>query len=269
MTSEAVTLFAPAKVNLTLHVTGQRSDGYHLLDSLVFFADIADRIELRPDNAMSLEVHGPFAEGVPADERNLVWRAAALGQVPLAIRLEKNLPHGAGIGGGSSDAAAVLRHLGLDAAAAGLGADVPVCLAGQAQRMEGIGEVLKPVQPVPELEAVLINPGIPVATPRVFQTLARKDNTPMPAVLPRWEDARSLIAFLEEMRNDLEPPAISIAPEIGQVLAAIEAQGGFARMSGSGSTCFGLFADDQKAKSAAQALQDAHPDWWVQPCRLS
>lgn len=269
MISEPVTLLAPAKVNLTLHVTGRRSDGYHLLDSLVFFADLADRIEVRPADTLSLDVTGPFAEGVPADQRNLVWQAAALGPQPLALRLEKNLPHGAGIGGGSSDAAALLKHLELDGAAAGLGADVPVCLAARAQRMQGIGEILTPLAGAPPLQALLVNPGIPVPTPAVFGALAEKENPAMPERLPTWKTAKALVNFLATMRNDLQAPALQIAPEIGQVLEAIEAQGGFARMSGSGSTCFGLFEAGSDAERAARALQRAQPGWWVRACRLS
>ena len=150
--------FAPAKINLTLHVTGQRPGGYHLLDSLVLFADVGDRLWLDAGPDMSVEVFGPFAKGVPTDERNLVWAAAQLAGWSGRIQLEKNLPHGAGIGGGSSDAAAVLRALGADIDGGNLGADVPVCCCSVATRMTGIGDILGPVVELPELFAVLANP---------------------------------------------------------------------------------------------------------------
>ncbi|MDG1068196.1 MAG: 4-(cytidine 5'-diphospho)-2-C-methyl-D-erythritol kinase, partial [Sulfitobacter sp.] len=165
MTSEG---FAPAKVNLTLHVTGQRADGYHLLDSLVVFADIGDRLWFDAGPQMRISVTGPFAEGVPVDQRNLVWQAAVLAGWTGHITLEKNLPHGAGIGGGSSDAAAVLRAFGGTADALQLGADVPVCLAHAPQRMRGIGEILDPIAPLPDLEIVLVNPRVAVPTAPVF-----------------------------------------------------------------------------------------------------
>ncbi|NNE51974.1 MAG: 4-(cytidine 5'-diphospho)-2-C-methyl-D-erythritol kinase [Sulfitobacter sp.] len=269
MISEQVTLFAPAKVNLTLHVTGQRADGYHLLDSLVAFADVGDRIGLSEASEMSLEVTGPFATGVPADARNSVWQAALRGVTPYAISLEKNLPNGAGIGGGSADAAAILRHLGKGEAAANLGADVPVCLLSRAQRMRGIGEVLEPVQGLPPLYAVLANPGVSIATPVIFQALVEKDNPPMPEALPRFADAAALIEWLQDTRNDLEVPALKELPVVGEVLAALRELGPLARMSGSGATCFGLFGTRTEAERAAKALAAAHPGWWVVPCALS
>ena len=261
--------FAPAKINLTLHVTGQRGDGYHLLDSLVMFADVGDRLRLTPGPELSISVTGPFATGVPTDARNLVWRAATLAGWTGHIALDKALPHGAGIGGGSSDAAAVLRALGFRGDALSLGADVPVCQRGAATLMSGIGERLAPVPGLPPLPAVLVNPGVHVPTPQVFAALARKDNPPM-AALPDggpgvWLD------WLRAQRNDLEAPAIALAPQISGVLAALAECPGLAlaRMSGSGATCFGLFADAESADAAARSISGQHPGWWVRPTLLS
>ena len=264
--------FAPAKINLTLHVTGQRADGYHLLDSLVVFADIGDRLWFDPGSAMSLEVTGPFAEGVPTDQSNLVWRAAEACGWSGHIRLEKNLPHGAGIGGGSSDAAAVLRQCGgsQDAALA-LGADVPVCLSHAPQRMRGIGEHLESVPHVPQMDVLLINPGVSVPTGSVFQALPRKINAPMAETLPEWRDHRGFADWLKRQRNDLLEPALQIAPVIGDVIEALyDRDCLFAGMSGSGATCFALFPPDgQSAKAASEAgLFLDHPDWWCVHTRL-
>lgn len=262
MTAEVA---APAKINLTLHVTGQRDDGYHLLDSLVVFADIGDRLRLTAAPQMTMEVTGPFAQGVPADERNLVWRAADLAGWRGHVQLEKNLPHGAGIGGGSSDAAAVLRALGGGDHALALGADVPVCLSTAPQRMRGIGEVLDPVPPLPETQIVLVNPQVVVPTGPVFAALASKCNGPMPDAVPSFDTVGALGQWLGQQRNDLEPPARAIAPQIGAALAALEGAV-FARMSGSGATCFGLYA--QGAAEAAAQIARRHPGWWVASGRL-
>ena len=262
MTTEA---FAAAKVNLTLHVTGQRGDGYHLLDSLVVFADIGDRLWFDPAADLQIEVSGPFSDGVPTDDRNLVWQAAELAGWSGRVHLEKNLPHGAGIGGGSSDAAAVLRAFGGGDGAVTLGADVPVCLNPRAQRMRGIGDVLDAVAPLPEMEILLINPNVQVPTAPVFATLESKQNKPMPDVLPTFENADDFCKWLKAQRNDLEKPARAIAPQID---VAIEALGDamIARMSGSGATCFGLYK--QGAKTAAKRIAQARPDWWVAAGKL-
>lgn len=262
MTAEA---FAPAKINLTLHVTGQRADGYHLLDSLVVFADIGDRLLFSPAQQLQITVTGPFAEGVPTDQRNLVWRAAAVAGWVGHITLEKNLPHGAGIGGGSSDAAAVLRTFGAVDQALSIGADVPVCLSSTPQRMRGIGEVLEPLAPLPELEILLVNPQVPVPTGQVFAGLTSKRNTPMPA-LPNFNDVAALCHWLGAQRNDLEQPARAVAPQIDTALAALEGAL-FARMSGSGATCFGLYERGAAAAAAAQIAQ-THPGWWVRSGRV-
>ena len=269
--------FAPAKVNLTLHVTGQRADGYHLLDSLVAFADVGDRVTVMPADKMSLEVTGPLAEGVPTDGSNLVMKAAALFGVPVRILLSKHLPAAAGIGGGSSDAAAtvmaiadLLEEKRLPDVSV-LGADVRVCLLRQAARMSGIGEVVEPVAGLPPLHAVLVNPGVDVPTPVVFKALSQKKNAPMPKRLPRWKDAAGLTDWLATQRNDLETPAIAQAPVISDVLDALRGCEGttLARMSGSGATCFGLFGTGEAAAQAAEQLAQAHPGWWVQATRLS
>ncbi len=252
--------FAPAKVNLSLHVTGQRPDGYHLLDSLVAFADVGDRLWFDPAPQMHIEVTGPFADGVPTDQRNLVWRAAELVGWSGQIRLEKNLPHGAGIGGGSSDAAAVLRAFGGRSGAVRLGADVPVCLEMRGQRMRGIGDVLDPVQPLPKMEIVLVNPRVVVPTAPVFAALESKQNPPMPDVLPEFQDASAFCQWLGTQRNDLEKPARLIAPQIDAALDALRGAM-IVRMSGSGATCFGLY--EQGASVAARRISQAHPDWWV------
>ena len=265
--------FAPAKGNLTLHVTGRRADGYHLLDSLVVFPHIGDRLAVTPAAALSLVVEGPFAAGLAADGANLVLRAARL-LAPdrgAALRLEKRLPLAAGIGGGSADAAAALRllsrHWGVampptDALLA-LGADLPVCLAARSARMTGIGEAVAPVA-LPPGWLVLCNPGVPVATGGVFAGLARAENAPMGPV-PPLADAAALAAFLAAGRNDLEAPARALAPAIGAVLAALAAAPGclLARMSGSGATCFGLFAGEAAARRAAAGIAAAEPGWWV------
>lgn len=261
---------APAKLNLTLHVTGRRGDGYHLLDSLVAFAGIGDRVEISP-GPLSLAIDGPFAPGLDAGDANLCLRAARAIAGQGAIRLTKNLPLASGIGGGSADAAAVLRgftRLGLPLLPAPetLGADVPVCLAGVPARMRGVGEVLDLVPAVPPLPLVLVNPGIAVPTPAVFAALDRRDNPPMPE--PKWHDADSLIGFAAACRNDLQPAAIRIAPVIAEVLAAITAQGArLARMSGSGATCFGIFDRPEQARSAAVAL--SRPGWWAVATELA
>lgn len=257
--------FAPAKINLTLHVTGHRADGYHLLDSLVVFADVGDRLFYEPGPELRLTVEGPFAVGVPDDRRNLVWRAAELSGWTGHIHLEKNLPHGAGIGGGSSDAAAILRDLGGKAEhATSLGADVPVCLAQIPQRMQGIGERVAKVANLPELSLVLVNPDSHVTTPAVFEQLAIKSNPPM-GDIPEGVDT-PLVIWLAAQRNDLQVPALTIAPEIGLALAALE-DAQLARMSGSGATCFGIYPDQTAAREAANRIANLHPNWWVRACR--
>ena len=263
MTAEA--LFAPAKINLCLHVTGRTTAGYHLLDSLVVFADAGDRITLHPGPALSLRVTGPFAEKVPEDARNLVWRAAEAAGWTGAMELHKALPNGAGIGGGSSDAAAVLTALGAPEQALSLGADVPVCLRPVPQIMRGIGEDVQPVPGVPPLDLVLVNPGVPLSTPAVFGALAQRENAPM-APLPTHGGRAAFVDWLCAQRNDLQAPARALCPEVGQALAALEGAA-LVRMSGSGTTCWGLFDDAVAAREAAARLNQQHPGWWVRAVR--
>jgi 4-diphosphocytidyl-2-C-methyl-D-erythritol kinase len=273
---------APAKVNLFLHVTGKRADGYHLLDSFPVFAGVADRLSFQPVKALSLTVTGPFAAALSAEPDNLVLRAAhrlaeACGVRPGgALTLEKHIPVASGIGGGSADAAAALRLLCrawdvapgaavLEQIAAGLGADVPVCLRNQPLRMRGIGEILTPAPILPECGMVLVNPGIPLATAAVFRARAQGGSASFSAEarLPeRWATAGDMAATLRDTSNDLEAAAIGLVPAIRDVLAALSATPGclLARMSGSGATCFGLFANAWEAEAAADGLRE--PGWW-------
>jgi 4-diphosphocytidyl-2-C-methyl-D-erythritol kinase len=281
-----VRVFAPAKINLTLHVTGRRTDGYHLLDSLVTFADVGDELFVAPGRGgLTLTVRGPEAGGVPADATNLALRAAAIlsaGQ-GAALDLVKNLPAASGIGGGSADAAAALRAMmalkgigrsALETKAAdlgaraddilALGADVPMCLFPRPLRARGIGERVDAAV-LPTVAAVLANPRLPVPTPEVFRALDRRDNAPMPEVLPDFADAQALAAWLGGQRNDLEGAAIRVQPVVATVLAAIGVTRGclVARMSGSGATCFGLYADPADAAQAAARIRAERPGWWV------
>ncbi len=261
---------APAKLNLALHVTGRRPDGYHLLDSLVAFARAGDVVALEP-GPLSLRIDGPFAAGL-GDDDNLCLRAARLAGADAAIRLTKNLPVASGIGGGSADAAAVLRGL----ARMGhpqppnperLGADVPVCQASGPARMQGVGEIITPLPPLPAVSVVLVNPGIALSTPQVFAALTRRDNPGLPAI-PAFAGLADLTAWLAGTRNDLEPAALSIAPVIAQVLDALRATGAaFARMSGSGATCFGLHDSADRARIAATALKQH--GWWTVATELA
>jgi 4-diphosphocytidyl-2-C-methyl-D-erythritol kinase len=272
---------APAKVNLDLLISGRRPDGYHLLDSLVVFTAPGDRLTLRPADELSLTVRGPFASALEGTGDNLVLHAAAAlarhaGRLPqAAIVLEKNLPVAAGLGGGSADAAAALRGLArlwrlpvgateLATLARGLGADVPVCLATRPARMRGIGEKLTWQEHLPPLFVLLVNPDRPLATAAVFAALG-----PLPPALPEHgpppADWRGLVGWLRARANHLEAPARRLLPAIDEVLDALRRQPGcaLARMSGSGATCFGLFADAAACARAAAALRRARPDWWI------
>ena len=277
---------APAKINLTLHVTGQRPDGYHLIDSLVVFANVADQISASLSPDLTLSVSGPFSQGVPTDESNLVLRAARLLQsarnVPhgAAITLEKHLPHAAGIGSGSSDAAATLDLLARlwdvpalpegSAEVLALGADVPVCLrAPQPARMAGIGEIVAPVPRLPECAMVLVNPRVPVPTGEVFARMRTKDNAPMDAV-PEAMSFDSLAAWLANQRNDMTEEATELAPAIGHALQRLRAmpQVHHAAMSGSGATCYGLVRNMADARQVARAIQVSEMAWWVAPAEV-
>lgn len=272
-----VEAFVPAKVNLTLHVTGQREDGYHTLDSLAMFADVGDRMTITMPGDYKLTVEGPMAEGVPGDESNLVLRAARMMRINADIRLEKHLPNAAGLGGGSGDAAATLRVLsgfsGKPVPGDGieLGADVPLCLQSEAARVTGIGDTVTPVPNLPALDAVLVNPRLPVLTAEVFKRLRHKVNRPMPDAIPEFKTSADLTAWLRGMRNDLQEPAIEAEPVIRQVFETLEKTPGcqLARMSGSGGTCFGIYNDAETAGSAAGRLQESFPSWWVTATRLN
>ncbi|BBU58304.1 4-diphosphocytidyl-2-C-methyl-D-erythritol kinase [Mameliella alba] len=274
MTAQAIEVFAPAKINLTLHVTGQRADGYHLLDSLVMFADVGDRVTVARASEMSLRVTGPMAAGVPDDARNLCWKAAEAFGEPVAITLDKHLPAAAGIGGGSSDAAAVLRGMEqLFGRPSGvllpdLGADVPVCMLAHAARMQGIGEQVTPLDLQP-LDVILVNPRVEVSTPAVFKALERRDNPPMTS-MTETDVPLMALDWIARQRNDLQPPAIMVKPVIAEVLDAMAALEGarLVRMSGSGATCFALFDTRAAADGAATTLSSARPDWWVRPATL-
>ncbi len=267
-----ITEAACAKINLALHVTGQRSDGYHLLDSLVVFAGLGDVVTVAKSFEASLTITGPQAASLPVTPDNLVLRAARAMAASAAITLEKHLPLASGIGGGSADAAATLRALARLtgrplpdlAALMQIGADVPACMDTQPKRMQGLGEILSPLPPLPPAHILLVNPGIAVPTPAVFKDLTRKTNPALPD-MPKFRDLRALGLWLAQQRNDLEAPAIAMAPVIAEVKTAIAAQIGchFARMSGSGATCFGLFATAAEAETARATIAALHPDWWA------
>lgn len=281
-------VFAPAKINLFLYVGDRRADGYHELESLVAFADVGDDLVLEAADKLSLTVDGPFGAQLAGEGDNLVLRAArgaamlAGNDLPRRITLTKNLPVASGIGGGSADAAAALRAFLLEwqqeefklsdfvELAKTLGADVPVCFFGHSAWMYGIGDGIERVD-LPELHAVLVNPGVSVATRAVFAKLDTRsgvDKLHWPEV---FADAGAVIAFLKTVGNDLEAPALSLAPVIGEVLSMLRASAGIqlARMSGSGATCFGLFADKAAAKAAADRIRGEYPEWWVTPTTLS
>ena len=261
-----------AKINLTLHVTGQRSDGYHLLDSLVVRAGVGDELQVAPSDRLSLTISGPGAAVVPTDARNLVLKAAALLDAEqgrgAALHLVKNLPAAAGIGGGSADAAAALQLLAahwdlvLPENSAQLGADVPVCLADGPQRMRGVGDLLTPLPALPACHLLLVNPRVDVPTPSVFAALNDKTNPSMPEVLPEFSDLAEFVDFLRGQRNDLAAPAIGRAPVIADCLEALD-DALLARMSGSGATCFGIYETTAQAEAARARIADAKPNWWV------
>jgi 4-diphosphocytidyl-2-C-methyl-D-erythritol kinase len=283
---------APAKINLTLHVLGRRAgDGYHELESLVAFTGAGDTLRLTPASQLTLTVSGPTAGPAGPPDGNLVVRAArhlAAGRPDLRwghFDLVKRLPVAAGIGGGSSDAAAALRLLarlnGLDpadhavvAAARATGADVPVCLDPRARMMRGAGEALGPALRLPAMPAVLINPGVPVATAPVFKALGlangeRHPGAPHPIVASE-PTLGGLLDAIAPARNDLETPALTVAPVVATALDALREFAGcrVARMSGSGATVFGLFFDRVAASAAARSIGARHPDWWVKAALL-
>jgi 4-diphosphocytidyl-2-C-methyl-D-erythritol kinase len=271
---------APAKVNLYLHVTGRRADGYHLLDSLIVFTALSDQLELRLADGMSLSVEGTFADGAGPSDENLVLRAArALADAAgvdkgMAATLTKNIPSAAGLGGGSADAAAALRGLmqlwdippdavDLPSLALKLGADIPVCLARDTSFVGGIGEEIVPAPILPDAGMLLVNPGVALATPSVFAG-RRGGFVPSGRFSGPPATVEALADMLRERGNSLAEAAIRLAPVIEDVLAALEAAPGcrLARMTGSGATCFGLFDGEAAATDAAGALQ--RDGWWIQ-----
>jgi len=296
MQAQALVEYGRAKVNLTLRVIGRRVDGYHDLESVVAFADCADRLALTPGSELTLETTGPLANACGATSDNLVLKAARLlaervDNLALgAFTLDKVLPVAAGIGGGSADAAAALRLLarlnGLAADDARIqqvalktGADVPVCLASRACDMTGVGETLLPLS-LPKLPAVLVNPRVPVATKDVFAALGLRSGELRVGVTdvigaPAWPDQGASVGdwvkVLAGVPNDLEPPALRVQPVIADVLSALRSGPGaqLARMSGSGATCFAIFSSASDAQTAAARISAEHPAWWVHAGELS
>ncbi|RXH08700.1 4-(cytidine 5'-diphospho)-2-C-methyl-D-erythritol kinase [Bradyrhizobium guangzhouense] len=285
-----------AKVNLSLRVVGRRADGYHDLESVVAFADCADRLTLEPGGELKLATTGPLAAACGETSDNLVFKAAKLlaEAVPNlklgAFALDKVLPVAAGIGGGSADAAAALRLLArlnnlslddprLQKVALSTGADVPVCLLSRACDMTGVGEQLLPL-PLPSMPCVMVNPRVPVATKDVFQALGLRNGELLvgaTSVLgaPAWPETGGSISdwveVLETVANDLEAPAMRIEPVIGNVLGALRDSAGvkLARMSGSGATCFAIYGAPADAHAAAEKIRRDHPGWWVHAGTLS
>lgn len=250
-----------AKLNLALHVRAREPDGYHRIETVFAFCEDGDVLTAEPSDRLSFEVTGPFAPDLATEPDNLVLRAArAVGAEHFALRLEKNLPVASGIGGGSADAAAALRLLGggradLPAIAAGLGADVPACLASRAARGEGKGDRLEPIadEGLAGTPVLLVNPRVPLSTAAVFAA---------------WDGVdRGALGGWREGRNDLEAPARRLVPGIGAVLDAL-GTADIARMSGSGATCFGLYADSARRDSDQARIAAEHPDWWTLATRL-
>ena len=284
-----ITERASAKINLFLHVGDKRADGFHPVQSLAVFTDLGDELAMETASGLSLTIDGPFAKGLDGESDNLVLRAAnsllgkrALDSQGAKLTLTKNLPVASGIGGGSADAAAALRGLRqlwsvakddvtLRDIAAGLGSDIPACLLSRPCFMEGRGEILRIVESMPRVPMLLVNPCVPVPTREVFAALKDRSGVDMALPRGRFSDTADLLRFLETTRNDLEEPARRIQPVIGEVLRALCDLPGalFARMSGSGATCFGIFADDDCCVRAAALLKNAHPGWWIAPTFVS
>jgi len=284
--SAALVEKAPAKINLTLHVLGRRADGYHQLESLVAFADLADALTLQPGGDAALEIIGPFAPACGPVADNLVHKALAALRARVAglnagrFLLKKNIPVAAGLGGGSADAAAALRLLArsnglapgdarLAAAALAVGADVPVCLEPHARIMRGVGEELSAPLDLPPLAGLLVNPCVALATRDVFAMFAGSPGGKTSlAGVPR--EGGALFEWLGQHGNDLTPSAIACVPVIADVLSALSALPGarLARMSGSGPTCFALFGSHEEAAAAAQRLKAERKDWWVAPATI-
>lgn len=273
---------APAKVNLFLHVGGKRADDYHDLESLVAFTAFGDEIFLEPDDGISLSLSGPFGAQLSGIEENLALKAAQLfaeragAEKGVRIGLRKNVPVASGLGGGSADAAAVLRGLTrlwqldpdravLMEIAASLGADIPVCVDSRPSWMEGRGECVSLLPALPNSSVLLVNPGVQVSTAQVFAALGPRRGVGMLPPQAPFPDVYALVRFLRDMINDLETPARTIAPVIAEVLCEMNDLRDIllARMSGSGATCFALFADQKTARNAAYLLRVRHPEWWI------
>lgn len=280
--SRPIVVAAPAKINLFLHVGGRRADGYHDLQSVVAFTACGDEVSLELDGGFSLSLSGPFGMQLPDSEDNLAIKAAKLlgdrsgTGLGARIALRKNLPVASGVGGGSADAAAVLRGLvslwqldpdpkTLLEIAQSLGADVPVCVASRTSWMAGKGELLRPLPPLPTAGVLLVNPGVQISTAQVFSTLGTRRGVGMTPPDSRFADIDSLVRFLRDTNNDLEAPARVMVPVMGNVLREINdlPEAMFARMSGSGATCFALFLDGDRARAAARLLRGRHPEWWI------
>ncbi|MEP7457650.1 4-(cytidine 5'-diphospho)-2-C-methyl-D-erythritol kinase [Phyllobacterium sp. SB3] len=278
---QAISLTAPAKINLALHVTGQRDDGYHLLDSLVVFAGFGDKITVKRANADSFHLSGPYGDGLPADSSNLVLKARDRLRAefpdeafPVAINLDKHLPIASGIGGGSSDAASTLKALvslwciridpaRLNNIGLSLGADVPMCLHGRPVVARGIGEELEKVATVPRLPMVLVNDGNAISTPQVFNALKKRNNTGLPAI-PELKNIADVCAYLEQTKNHLFAATAELLPEIVETIDALNSTSPLlARMSGSGATCFAIYDNDEAASAAASHLRKTYPSWFV------
>lgn len=267
-------VFAPAKLNLTLHVTGRRPDGYHDLDSLVVLLDYGDMLSLAPSDHWSLQVDGPFRAGVPVDDRNLItkaaqWLSAKVGRPLTAeVRLTKNLPPASGIGGGSSDAAATIKGLCQlydlalpnPAELVALGADIPVCMGNGLMRMRGIGDKVSGVIADASFSVLMVNPRVAVSTPKVFAGLKNPENGPLTDY-----DQDNFFKWIASQRNDLQSPACAAEPIIETVLHAISKTQGarVTRMSGSGATCFGIFSDHAECHAAHEQIASEHPEWWT------
>jgi 4-diphosphocytidyl-2-C-methyl-D-erythritol kinase len=286
--TKIISVFAPVKINLYLHITGRLDNGYHTLDSLVGFADIGDQIIIEPANDFEFHVEGPYAQSFDAKtldasphSSNLVVQAAwalshAAQKIPnIRATLTKNIPLASGLGGGSSDAAAIIWGLlewwemppaapYLSGLMSKLGADVPVCLNCTPARMRGIGDLLDPAPMMDETPIVLVNPGVPCPTADIFMRYNSAFKNPQ--TLPEdLRDFNRLITFLHEQDNDLEAPACEVVPEVSNVLSAFKTQDGcaLARLSGSGASCFGLFRTELESRKAAQEIKKENPDWWV------
>ncbi|PCI89045.1 MAG: 4-(cytidine 5'-diphospho)-2-C-methyl-D-erythritol kinase [Hyphomicrobiales bacterium] len=275
----------PAKINLFLHILGKRTDGFHMLESLVTFADCGDELSFERADELTLEIIGPYANELNGFDinDNLIIRAAKLFEQHFNIRvagkftLLKNLPVASGIGGGSSNAAMAIKLLmqaydkadDMDDVLLALGADVPVCFNGKNVIMSGIGERLDQWPELPNLHAILVNPNEAVSTAKIFGKLnASADIAPYDfarQVAPIFCDVFELAKFLKNQRNDMQSAAVEICPKIANVLNALNECDDllFAQMSGSGATCFAIFNTSRQAKTATKQLADAHPNWWI------